>query len=116
MRAAGGFFDPFRAEHYADPVIREVYSDAFLAVHRKSLLSSIPDLYLASQIEYFTVLDNWLFAATRQDVSARDALHRVAQEWALITIRTGAEKQRERWNNLRALYPAKAQLLLSDLQ
>lgn len=115
VRAAGGFFDPFRAEHYADPVIRDVYSDAFLAVHRESLLSSIPDLYLASQIEYFTVLDNWLFAATRQDVSARDALHRVAQEWALITIRTGAEKQRERWNNLRALYPAKAQRLLSDL-
>jgi multiple sugar transport system substrate-binding protein len=116
IRAQGGFFDPFRAEHYQDPVIREVYSDAFLDVQRESLMGSIPDLYLANQSEYFSVLNRWLDAALNDAVDPRQALERVAQEWTLITIRAGADNQSQRWSRLRAKYPISAQDILQDLE
>ena len=115
IRAPGGYFDPYRAEHYADPEIRRVYSDAFLAVHQESLLSSIPDLYVANQSEYFSALNSWLDAALNKEVTPREALQRVAQEWQLITIRAGAESQRDRWAALRERYPPDARKLLRDL-
>jgi multiple sugar transport system substrate-binding protein len=115
IRAQGGYFDPIRAEHYQDKVIREVYSDAFLDVQRESLLGSIPDLYLANQGEYFSVLNRWLDAALNDAVNPRVALERTAQEWALITIRAGVDNQRKRWSRLRAKYPVSAQELLQDL-
>ncbi len=115
IRAQGGYFDPFRAEHYDDPQIQEVYSTEFLDVQRKSLLGSIPDLYLANQSEYFSALNRWLDAALNDAVDPRIALERAAQEWTLITIRAGVDSQRERWSRLRAKYPASAQELLRDL-
>ena len=43
VRRDAGFFDPFRREHYADPVIRDVYTGNFLAIHHDVLARSIPD-------------------------------------------------------------------------
>lgn len=115
VRAQGGFFDPFRIEHYADQEIRQVYTDEFLQVQRASLQSSIPDLYLANQGEYFGSLNRWLDAAMYDGLDAREALQRVANEWRLITIRAGVDGQRQRWSNLRAKYPSGAQKLLRHL-
>ncbi len=105
IRAQGGYFDPIRPEHYDDQTIRDVYSDAFLKVHRQSLQSSIPDLYIANQGEYFGVLNNWLDAALNDEIEPRKALETAAQEWTLITIRAGVESQSERWARLRERYP-----------
>lgn len=115
IRAQGGYFDPIRTEHYDDQTIRDVYSDEFLKVHRQSLQSSIPDLYIANQSEYFGVLNNWLDAALNDEIEPREALQRVAQEWTLITIRAGVEGQRDRWAGLRDRYPGPARKRLRDL-
>jgi len=100
-----GFLDPFRPEHYDDPMIRELYGDAFLAVHRDSLESSIPDLYLANQSEYFYILNEWIDLALSGEVQPADALRRIEVEWELISHRAGREVQRKRWMNLVGRYP-----------
>ena len=56
VRDPGGYFDPFRDEHYKDPDIIKLYSKEFLDVHEASMRGSIPDLYLKGQGEYFDVL------------------------------------------------------------
>ncbi len=115
IRQQGGYFDPFRPEHYSDAKIRKIYSQAFLDVHRASLRGSIPDLYLAHQSEYFRVLSEWLTRALKRSVSPQQALRRVAQSWQLINNRSAPEKQRERWRQLRLKYPRHVRRRLRDL-
>lgn len=100
-----GFFDPIRPEHYDDPTIREIYGDAFLAVHRESLENAIPDLYLANQSEYFLVLNEWIDLAIAGEVAPMEALERIEVEWTLITYRSGKEAQQTRWAELASKYP-----------
>jgi len=100
-----GFFDPIRTEHYDDPVIKEIYGEAFLKVQRKSLETSIPDLYLANQSEYFFILNEWIDLALSGDVKPVDALRRIEVEWNLISYRSGREIQKDRWVNLVGKYP-----------
>ena len=109
-----GFFDPFRPEHYEDARIRDTYSDAFLEVHSESMQNAIPDLYLAHQGEYFQVLSEWLNRSLRREVSPQDALRRVSDHWALTSVRTGLEKQKERWARLRQKYPEDVRNRLRD--
>lgn len=115
VREAGGFFDPFRAEHYEDPDVRRIYSDAFLGVHRESLTHAIPDLYLESQGLYFGALSSWLDRAMMGAVSPRVALQRVAQQWDVISSRAGREEQIRRWAALRTRYPVDVATRLRDL-
>ena len=100
-----GFFDPFRTEHYDDPKIRKLYGEAFLKVHRESLETSIPDLYLANQSEYFLILNEWIDLALSGEIKPLDALRRIEVEWELITYRAGKETQTERWQRLLRKYP-----------
>lgn len=116
IRAPDGFFDPFRIEHYSDQTIRQVYSDDFLKVHRESMQTSIPDLYLANQSEYFNSLNSWLDAALNDGVDPRQALQRAANEWKLITIRAGVDSQKTRWAQLREKYPSDVRRLLRHIE
>lgn len=116
VRQQGGYFDPFRPEHYGDRKIREIYSDDFLKVHEASLRSSIPDLYLANQSEYFQALTNWLDRALLKKVSPTEALKRVAQQWRLINRNSGFEKQKRRWSQLRQKYPPHVRDRLRDIR
>jgi multiple sugar transport system substrate-binding protein len=111
---ADGFFDPYRPEHYDDIGIQAAYGREFLQVQRESLESAIPDLYLQHQGEYFRVLNDWLSRAVSKDVSAEAALTRVAESWRLITHSAGHEKQRARWQQLRAKYPEEIRHRLRD--
>lgn len=115
VRQDDGFFDPFRAEHYEDAGIISTYTPEFLKVHRDSLEMAIPDLYLKNQGEYFRALTQWLVRAMSGDVKPRKALENVAQQWDLITRSSGSTLQIERWNQLRAKYPARTRDLLADL-
>lgn len=115
VREQDGYFDPFRPEHYEDPIISETYSPEFLTIHRKSLESSIPDLYLAHQSEYFRVLNEWLDAAVNREVSPVEALSRVEKQWSILNIRAGRESQIARWRTLRAKYPLSVQSILRDI-
>lgn len=111
-----GFFDPFRPEHYDNADIRDVYSDAFLKVHRASMENAIPDLYLARQGDYFRSLSKWIMRALNGTTDPETALTRVEQQWNIITSEVGHTKQTQRWLALRAKYPAEAQDLLSDIR
>tara|TARA_R110002049_G_scaffold29972_4_gene102096 strand:+ start:17451 stop:18872 length:1422 start_codon:yes stop_codon:yes gene_type:complete len=115
IRQAGGFFDPYRPEHYSDAGIGAAYSQPFLAVQRQSLEGAIPDLYLRGQSEYFHTLGKGLDAALHGQLTPAMALGRVAQEWELITNRIGRAAQVERWQRLRGKYPQTARRLLRDL-
>jgi multiple sugar transport system substrate-binding protein len=115
VRQTEGFFDPFRSEHYQDEGIQNAYSKEFLKVHEKSLRSSIPDLYLALQSDYFQALSEGLNRALVGKTSPERALQRIALQWALITSRTDLTLQKSRWKNLRQKYPPTARRLLRDI-
>ncbi|WP_298920685.1 extracellular solute-binding protein [uncultured Roseobacter sp.] len=116
VREAGGFFDPIRPEHYEDPVIRDVYSDAFLKVHKSSLRGAMPDLFLMNQPEYFRVLEEALADALRGETTPSEALVRTSQLWEMITSRAGRSEQIRRWQELRAKYPTEVARHLRDVQ
>lgn len=114
VRQPGGFFDPFRAEHYADRDIRSAYGDDFLDVHRRCLEEAVPDLYLANHGEYFRVLGRWLERAIDGRVEPSVALGHVARAWEALTPRDALERQIGRWRALREKYPASVVRHLRD--
>ena len=115
VRQAGGYFDPFRPEHYKDSEIQRIYSREFLTVHEHSLKSAIPDLYLANQGQYFQTLSQWLDRALSGKVSPEVALERVAQQWDLITEQSDTTLQQSRWMKLREKYPDSVGSRLKDI-
>lgn len=115
VRQKDGYFDPFRAEHYDDPGIKDAYSSDFLEVHRASMQQAIPDLYLKDKGEYFRILNAWILRAIKGEVTAEHALKRVAQRWRVITHRAGHEAQQARWLKLRAKYPPAIRLHMRDI-
>jgi multiple sugar transport system substrate-binding protein len=114
VRQAERFFDPYRPEHYEDEGIKNTYSSAFLKVHQKSLESSIPDLYLAEQSQYFRTLSEGLQQAMSKKIQPEVAPKRVANKWGLISERSGKELQTRRWNSLREKYPEAIRNRLKD--
>ncbi len=102
---AGGFFDPFRDEHYTAPRVVDSYSQDFLTAHRESMAHSIPDLYLKGQGEYFDALREGLMMAKRGEATVAEALRRTARQWRQTTRRMGRRGQIEQWNYLRSRYP-----------
>lgn len=115
VQQQGGYFDPFRPEHYTDPKIQEIYSPEFLEVHERSLKGSIPDLYLAQQGEYLRLLIEGLDAAVSGDKAPEAALKRVEAQWSLLNLRAGREVQKQRWNALQSKYPTKVRKFLRNL-
>lgn len=110
-----GFFDPFRTEHYDDPIIREIYSPEFLKVHEASMRGAIPDFYLAQRGAYFASLSEWLMRGLMGEVPAKDAMRRASEEWKLISIESGIDRQMDRWQQLRKKYPPDVAKMLRDL-
>ena len=115
VRQEGGYFDPYRREHYEDTEIQRIYTKEFLSVHEQSLISAIPDLYLANQGKYFGALSEGLQRALQGKLKPEIALQRVAQKWNLITERSGSVEQQRRWLNLRAKYPSNVSKHLKDI-
>lgn len=105
IRGSKGYFDPFRSEHYEDPVIREIYSDAFLDVHRKSLEAATPDLYVRGHSDYMASLKSNILAALEADLTPRQALDSAAKQWRLISSEDDIEQLRTQWRYLRQHYP-----------
>jgi multiple sugar transport system substrate-binding protein len=107
VRDPGGYFDPFRGAHYADPEIQKTYSPEFLAAHKESMVNSIPDLYLKGQGEYFDELRVNLTAADAGTKTPKQAMDDTAATWSRITRRMGARSQAVQWKFLKSLYPEK---------
>ncbi len=106
VREADGFFDPFRTEHYQDPMIADVYSKPFLAQHREAMKSALPDLYLPGRGDYFSSLSRNLAAALAGDISPKQAMADTALDWRLTTSEFGKQSQLTQWNELTSVYPA----------
>jgi multiple sugar transport system substrate-binding protein len=115
IQQTDGFFDPFRPEHYDDPIIQNAYTSEFLDVHRKSLENSIPDFYLYRQGEYFQILGEWIHRAITGEVKPKRALQAAAQRWEAISASVGFIEQRQKWLELKSSYPPNLQSKLRDI-
>lgn len=105
VREANGYFDPYRKEHYQDPVIQDVYGQPFLEAHKESLANSIPDFYLQGQGLYLSALKEGIYAANLGHVNIKLALNRIAQKWEQITNQLGRRGQMAQWRYLKNSYP-----------
>ncbi len=113
VREAGGYFDPFRNEHYEDTQIEKTYSKDFLIAHKESMKNSIPDLYLKGQGEYFDALRENILRAERGSISSSEAMKTTAKQWRRTTRRMGKQGQIEQWKFLRERYPEAIRKMLS---
>lgn len=100
-----GFFDPYRREHYENEIIREIYSEAFLDVHRRSMEIAIPDFYMRGHSDYMASLKTSIYRALNAELTAKQALDNAAKEWRLISAEHGIEDQRRQWRYIRSHYP-----------
>ena len=107
VREVDGYFDPYRLEHYEDPVIKKIYSQEFLSAHKQGMQQSMPDLYLKGQGLYSSALKQAISMAVMKQVSPKLALQRVAKKWQQITDKIGRKNQINRWRELKNSYPAK---------
>jgi hypothetical protein len=70
------------------------------------MASSIPDLYLKGQGEYFDELRVACAAADAGTKTPKQALDDCAASWERITRRMGARSQQVQWRFLKSSYPA----------
>ena len=101
----GGFFDPFRREHYSDSQIVETYGRDFLTAHQDAMQDSVPDLYVPGHGQYLGALRANLVSADRGELSASEALTLTARQWSRITRQLGGKRQVRHWQRLRETYP-----------
>lgn len=112
IRKPDGFFDPFRIEHYDDPIITQIYSKQFLDAHLVSMQTAIPDLYLSGGGQYFDALREAIAASLSGQVTAETAMEICASQWRRVTRDAGRQKQIRQWRALRQRYPATMQSIL----
>lgn len=106
VREAGGYFDPFRVEHYSDPRIRATYSKEFLGTHFYSMQNAFPDLYIRGRGLYFDALRQAIFAASAGMANSSDMIKGVANKWDMISEELGVDSQLKQWSFLRdEVYP-----------
>ena len=107
-----GYFDPFREEHYQDTKIQETYSVEFLKAHRQSLRDSIPDFYIRNQSTYLLTLQENIYLALTQELSAKQALDTTATEWLILHEKANKPEQQQAWLKLKEKYPEKLKSVL----
>jgi len=88
-----GFFDPFRADHYKDQQIIDVYSEPFLKAHKSAMEQAIPNFYLEDQGQYISILRDNITAAFNGDITAQQALQITAVQWDDVTEKIGRHNQ-----------------------
>jgi len=101
----GGYFDPFRYNHFTDAGVIDAYTKEFLDVLLASLEVSIPEIIMVGGIEYMDLLDKEVQAALRGLKTAKKALDDAAEVWEGVTERYGREEQIEQWSWLKQYFP-----------
>jgi len=101
----GGYFDPFRYNHFTDAGVINAYTKEFLDVLLASLQVSVPEIILVGGIEYMDLLDKEVQAALRGLKTAKKALDDAADRWEEVTERYGREEQIEQWKWLKQYFP-----------
>lgn len=64
---------------------------------------TMPTLQLLGGCEYYAVLDEQVIRAINEEVSPREALQAVAQQWQAITDRVGRKDQRRVWRRAQGM-------------
>jgi len=105
IMAEGGYFDPFRKNHFEDPEVQERFGMPVLDALLASLKVSFPDVILVGGAEYMDLLDKEVQAAVTGIKTAKKALDDAAAKWEEVTERYGREGQLEQWNWLKQFYP-----------
>ena len=109
----GGYFDPFRKEHFENKKIQSVYGEDFLTVQKEALNNSIPFFYIYGKDKYFNALRQSLYLADAGYLTPKKALDLAAAKWDVITEEFGRESQIKQWMRLKKLYPKKLALVLT---
>ncbi len=106
LSVKGGFADPFRYNHFNNPVLQQIYSTQVLDTVAAGLDSVVPaGTGLPGDVEYINALNRNLHRAASGTLSAAQAMNETAREWDDITDRFGRELQIKRWQQLLKHYP-----------
>lgn len=100
-----GTLDPFRLNHFEDPELMAAYGPELGPVLLLNAEQSFPDISLRGANEYLDVLNLNLQAAVAGQLTAKEALDRVAEAWQEITNRLGRGRQIEAWQQEIKSYP-----------
>lgn len=100
-----GTLDPFRLNHFEDEALMAAYGPELGPVLLVNAEQSFPDISLRGANEYIDVLNLNLQAAVAGQLSAQEALNRVADAWQEITDRLGRGRQIEAWQDELKRYP-----------
>jgi len=101
----GGYFDPFRYNHFKDPDVLKAYTPEFMDVNLGNLSISIPEIILTGGVEYMDLLDKEVQNALKGLKNPDKALADAAEAWEGITERYGRKKQIEQWKYLKSYFP-----------
>jgi len=101
----GGYFDPFRYNHFKDKDVVAAYTPEFMEVLLKSLEVSIPEVILVGGLEYMSLLDIEVQNGLQGIKTAEKALSDAADRWEEVTERYGREEQLTQWKALKSYFP-----------
>jgi multiple sugar transport system substrate-binding protein len=105
----GGFYDPFRYNHFTDPGVVSLYTEGQMGLNgplAEDMRVMAPDIILKGSDQYSESLARNINAAFVGQMSVEEALNKTASEWDAITERQGRAGQIEAWRQLKATaYP-----------
>lgn len=104
VREPEGFFDPFKEEHYEDAGIIKTYGKSFLEAQKKSLIQSMPDLYIRGISQYMALIKEAVYVADRNFLRPEIALKKAHESIEKITDKLGRDKQIQQWEFIRRSY------------
>jgi multiple sugar transport system substrate-binding protein len=105
----GGYFDPYRANHFRNPSSEmvEAYSEEWLEIGWKNVPNVIPDLCLKGGFEYQDALDKNINRVMTGQADPASAMADAAREIRRITRRLGQDEQVSAWHALAQTFPDK---------
>lgn len=103
----GGYFDPFRRNHFLDPSpeLEAAYPGGWLEAAWANIPNLIPEFNMRGTFEYADALDKNLIEALVGQKTPEEAMKDAADEMRKITKRLGQEAQAEGWVSLARTFP-----------
>ncbi len=101
-----GIADPYRFNHLRDPQVRSIYTAQALESLSQHVGIAVPaGTGLPGDAEYIGALNKNLWAASKGEITAKQAMDKVATEWEAITDKHGREKQKGYWRAFQQKFP-----------
>lgn len=104
-----GIADPYRFNHLKDPRVQLIYTKQALESLGRHVKIAVPaGTGLPGDSEYITVLNKYLWAAAKGELTAQEAMDKTARQWDQITDNYGRDKQIHYWRSFRKKFPQTA--------